>query len=185
MPEHLSVPDLANIDIIKMRPLRHAVEGDLDEAAEIRRDLSRVIERHDIDDGIVVGPEAGRGTAFLRGRGMRERGPHRGGERQPVILSVVADIAVQFEVAPERLELRSEGPDVAGRARLAGLDREGRHRLGLPCGRGGQKEQNDQSAVARPLEQSKAPVVAQPNQRWRTPLQFSTWSTGVTKSERG
>src|SRR5438046_3007376 len=44
-----------------------------------------------------------------------------------MVLAIVADIAVQLEIAPKGLQLRAESPDMTGRAGLAGLDRKSRN----------------------------------------------------------
>jgi hypothetical protein len=58
-----------------------------------------------------------------------------------MILAVAADIAMQLEVAPRGREMRTERPDMAVGAGLAGLHRERRHGERRPrCERGKQHE---------------------------------------------
>src|SRR5262245_15352424 len=64
-----------------------------------------------------------------------------------MILAIVGDIAVQFEIAPIGLQLRAESPDMANGAGLAGLDRVRRNRERWAGPQGG-KYQMDQKCRA-------------------------------------
>src|ERR1700674_1204424 len=107
---------MADIDIVDAGLLLHAVELELNEPADFRRNPSRIVCRRLIESDVVVLSEAGRRPAWLRHRGAGEgryRGPR---QRQPMILAVAADITVQLEVAPLGRQMRTERPDMAGGA---------------------------------------------------------------------
>jgi hypothetical protein len=127
-------------DAASEQALRGAVDGAV------------LIHRDDVDDRIIVGPQARRRPAFLRLLSVGEGRSRRQRERQPVIPAVIADIAVHFEIASEGLELRAERPDMAGGAGLAGLHREGGNRMRrIASERGGdQQEQKSRAAGLEP-----------------------------------
>jgi len=85
LAELLALARIADIDIIQRGALRHTIIVQLDEAAELGRDLSGIIERQLIDGEIVVVAKSGRRTTGLRLHGVREGSLGGERERQPVI----------------------------------------------------------------------------------------------------
>ena len=145
LTRQLALARMPDIDLVEMSLPGDAVIGHLDEPADLRRDLARVVGRHGVHDEVVVRLEAGRRAAWLRLPGVGEGGTRRHRQRKPMVLAVVADIAMQLEIAPERLQLRAESSDMAGRAGLAGLHREGRDRLRRARAERGEQQQDQRS----------------------------------------
>jgi hypothetical protein len=142
LAEQLTIAHMADIDVVEARLLLDAVELELDEAAGVRRNASRIIGGRLIERDIVVDAKAGRRPARLRHSRVGE-GRDRGKcQRQAVILAVAADIAVELEVAPCGREVRAERSDMAVGAGLAGLHRERRHGERRPRSKRGKQQQD-------------------------------------------
>jgi hypothetical protein len=98
LAEQLALPHVADIEIVQRGLLGHAIIVQLDEAAEIGRDRSRIIDRQLINGEVVIVPEAGRGAAGLQRQGVGKGGLRSESQRQPVVLSVAGGIAVAGQV---------------------------------------------------------------------------------------
>ena len=124
---------------------------------------------------IVVRPEALAGEVglWLGGFGERHLRRHRKWQSVFFIFAVAGDIAVQFEVASIRLQLRTERADVACGAGLAGLNRKGGQReRRLRAQRAGQQQQDPQSraTACQPNAHGERDFSVQSENRFERPL---------------